>query len=272
MVGKQPIRSLLGIFALALVTSEWSSAVFGQGQPIPARLPPDASFFEEDGTVLGVMPNLVQVITPTAGTWWVQVVPGKTQIKITGMAEPTFLHGGIFVKFSGEIDAKGMMLSEVKEMEIFTPTGKNSSGVFSSGADEKAKPINKFEAGTYDIRGRVASYKDGQIQVVAGKKITGKVAGDAKIAINVQDISFVQKDDIVKARGYTYKQFAPDISTNRQGKAMGTEIEITLVNRLTAPPQKGPARPAKQPKGKPTDAPAENKSDPFGFNGGTEKK
>lgn len=270
---KSLMRRKFQIAWVALLSLGISKVTLAQAPPIPPKLPEGADLFEEEGTVMGVMPNLVQVLTKDKGAWWVQVAPGKSVVKISGTAEPTFLHGGVFVKFSGEINEKGVLQSEVKEMEIVTPTGKASSGVYPSGADEKAKPVNKLEPGTYEIRGRVASFKDGEIQVVAGKKITGKVASDAKIAINMQDFSFVQENDVVKAKGFTYKQFGPDVQTNRPGKAIGTEVEITLANPLTTAPKKGPTKPTKQAKGKSGDAPAVDASDPFGFNkAGGEKK
>ena len=273
MVGKQLIRSPLGILALAAISFAFTSIAWGQGPPVPPKLPDGSDIFDESGTVLAVMPGVVQVLTETKGTWLVQVMPGKSLVKITGSAEPTFLHGGIFVKFSGEIDDKGVLKEEVKELEIFTPMGKSSSGVFASGADEKAKPINKLAAGTYDIRGKVASYKDGEIVVVAGKKISGKVASDAKIAVNMQDFSFVQEHDTVKAKGFTYKNFGPDIQTSRPGKAVGTEVQISLAKTLTEPPRKGPVKPTKQPKIKPSEAPPAGDDDPFGFKkAGGEKK
>lgn len=245
-----------------------ASSALAQGQ---GWIPPDAQVYENEGTVMGVVPGGIQMLTERDSAWLIQVVPRQSQVKVTGTAEPGFLRSGLFVKFSGEIDAKGVLQGEVKEMEIVTPAGKNSMGVFASGSDENAKPIAKLEPGTYDIRGKVALYKDGDITIVAGKKITGKVASDAKISVNVQDYSFAQKDDTIKVKGYYYERMRPSPQEGRPGQAMGKEIEIALAKPLSAPVRKGPAKPVRPGKGKPADeTPAVNTDDPFNLGG--EKK
>lgn len=234
-------------------------------------LPQGAEMYENEGTVMGIVPGGIQMLTERDSAWLIQVVPRQSQVKVTGTAEPGFLRSGLFIKFSGEIDAKGVLQGEIKEMEIVTPAGKNSMGVFASGSDDTAKPISKLEPGTYDIRGKVGLYKDGELTVVAGKKITGKVAADAKIAVNVQDYSFAQKDDTIKVKGFYYARMRPSPQEGRPGQAMGKEIEITLAKPLSAPVKKGPTKPVRPGRGKPVEeTPAVNNDDPFNLGG--EKK
>lgn len=255
-------RALLKSGSMVLVCLAPATQGFSQGW-----LPPDAQMFEHEGTVVGVMPGGVQMLTERDSAWVVQVLPRGTQVKVTGTAEPAFLRNGLYVKFSGDLDAKGVVQGEIKTLEIATPTGKTPVGIFAIGAEENAKPVSKLEAGAYEIRGKVALYKDGELQVVAGKKITGKVASDAKISVNVQDISFAQKEDTVKVKGYYFDRFKPDPNQFRPGTAVGKEIEITILKPLTAVAKKGPTKPTRPPKGKPpTDAPVGTDDDPFGLN------
>ena len=239
----------------------------------PGWMPPNASMFEKDGKVAGVFPNGIQMITTRGAKWVIQVVPRQSQLKITGVADPSFLHPGLHVKFSGEIDDKGLLQSELKELEIFTPANKNSTGVFATGSDEDAKPVPRPGAGTYDFRGRVVTYRDGQIVLIAGKKITGKVAGDAEISVNVQDLWFAQPEDELTVKGWNTPEMEPNSQKKTPGTAVGKEIEIKLSKRLTSAPKKGPVRAAKLPKGKqPAETPPADVEDPFGLNDAGKKK
>lgn len=229
-----------------------------------AQAPPNAQAFEEEGKVAGVAPGGLQLLTDQNQPWLVQIVPLKTAVKITGTAEPGYLRPGVCVKFAAAVDAKGNLTEELKELEIYTPSGKVKFGTFPTGSDENAKPIGKLTDGTYDFRGKVVVYRDGELTVVAGKKITGKVAPDAKIAVNVSDLSFAQPDDEVRVRGW--ERSRPN--GPQPGIAIGSEVEIALSKPLAGVPQKGGNRPAKPGKNKEPEAPAVNVDDPFNLGGG----
>ena len=283
-----PRRWIARSFFLAVLTASGTlSSVHGQGW-----LPADATMFDKVGTVAGTpRQNVIPMITKHKAKWLIQVVPGQSQVKVTGIAAPAYLHAGLFVKFTGEIDDSGTLKNELKELEILTPTGKNSTGVFPGGADANTKPVGKVVAGTYEFRGKVIGYQNGELQVVANKKITGKVASDAKIAVNVQDFSLAGEDDALAVKGWFYKGYEPSPSKGKVGQALGKMIEITLSKPLTAAPQKGPLKPlptklAPKPKlplepKEPADKPpaiAEEPSapavvpDPFGFDKEEKKK
>jgi hypothetical protein len=225
---------------------------------------PNAQAFEQEGRVMGVIPGGIQLLTERNVPWLVQVDPRRTAVKVTGTAEPGFLQPGIFVKFTGTIDEKGALSEELKELEIYTPAGKGGMGTFPSGAGENAKPVPKLTAGTYDFRGKVVVYRDGEITVVAGKKITGRVASDAKVAVNVADLRFAQLDDAVKVRGW---ERTPSRGPQQPGTAIGTEVEIALSKPLAAMPKKGAGRPARPGKNNPPEDPAVSVDDPFNLGG-----
>ena len=268
MTFRNPVYCPAHFFMALAISTATADAALAQGQ---GWLPPDATMFEKEGTVAGVAPGAIQMLTDQNSPWIIQV-SRQSQVKITGTAELGFLRPGIPIKFTGEIDAKGVLQAELAELEIFTPAGKGSVGVFPTGAEEAAKPIAKLEPGSYEIRGKVVKLNDREITIAAGKKITGTLAEDAKIAVNVSDISVAQKDDALTVKGFYYARFAP--AQGRPGQAVGKEIEITLSKPLAGIPKKGASKPARQPRGKQPDAPSDvNTDDPFGLEkaGGGEK-
>lgn len=229
---------ILAALAVMLALATLHSPICAQGY-----VPANASVFNKDGTVAGVLPGMLQMITKHKAKWLVQVIPGRTEIKVSGTASPDYLHAGAFVRFTADIDDAGTLVGEIKTLEITTPFGKNPTGMFPMGAEFNAKPVSKVVAGAYEFRGKVVSYQDGEIQVVAGKKVWGKVASDAKITVNVQDISLAKPDDKLNVVGYYYEKFKS--SKAKPGQAVAQKVKITMLAPLTAPPQKGPVKPTK---------------------------
>jgi hypothetical protein len=92
------------------------------------------------------------------------------------------------------------------------------------------------------------SFKDGELVVVASKKITGKVGSGTEIKVNVQDLSFASVDDELKIRGWNYDRNIP--RQGRPGQAVAKVIEVTLAKPLRAPPPKVPMKLGRLSKGK----------------------
>jgi hypothetical protein len=238
------------------------AVTLAQGPP-NALAPPGAQAFEEEGTVKGIAPGGIQLMTKRNQPWLIQVVPRQTVFKITGTAEPGFLQPGIPVRFTAAVDEKGVLSDELQELEIYTPEGKNGVGTFPAGADETAKPVAKLTEGTYDFRGKVVVYRDGELTVIAGKKVTGKVSADAKITVNVSDPRFAQAEDLIKVRGWERSPARGGMP----GTAIGTVVEIELSKPLAALPKKGAGRHARAAKNKVAEEPAVSTDDPFNLGG-----
>ena len=153
---------------------------------------------------------------------------------MTGEADREFLRSGsLYVQFSGEIDAKGNLKDEADEIEIFSPEGKSSLGVFTA-ADGNAPPkaVRGNAAGKFLIKGRLASYRDGQMIVTAGsRRITGTVADDVTVTLNLDDTSLAETGDTVKAKASYYDETRA--TPNRPGNALAEAITITLAKPLT---------------------------------------
>ena len=244
MVRSNSLR--LSIFTLLMIVRFAAESVVASAQE--EWLPEGATMFDKEGTIAGFFPSGIQFITKLDSKWLVQVVPMQCDVQVTGKADRSFLHPGLYVKFTGEMDGKGILQQDLKALEIFTPKGKNPSGIFAVGSDESAKPLNRFAAGKYDFRGRVMTYKDGELVVVAGKKITGKVVSGAEIKVNVQDLSIARVDDELKIKGWYLKRNMP--REGRPGQSVAKIIEVTLVKPLRAPLPTLPMKIAKLPKGK----------------------
>ena len=49
----------------------------------------DAILFDKEGTVAGVLPGTLQMITKHKTKWLIQLVPGQSEVRVTGTAKPT---------------------------------------------------------------------------------------------------------------------------------------------------------------------------------------
>ena len=258
-------RTLLCLATFCLVTLLASGLSAQEGKKL-----------EETGTVKEVDGPRFHMITTKTDAWWIQIVPG-TKLHVTGTAEVGYLRQGLTVRFAGEFDKKGALQGDIKEIEVFTPQGKNGLGIFlDSGAD---KPVRSAAAGAiYDIRGKIASMKDNEFTLNAGgKKLSGKLADDATVTVNVEDIKDVHDGDSVKIKGSYLDQYKPTFSA--PGQATGEEVDIKLSKPLTGSKKKAPAKAAKAPKEKKDKKASIEQaddglvvSDPFGVDNKDDKK
>jgi hypothetical protein len=230
--------------------------------------PPQPKTLEETGTIESVAQGGFIMKTAKSETWNIQLKPGA-KVLVDGNAETNYLRPGLNIRLTGEIDKKGALQAEVTELEIFTPQGKTGNGFFADGAPD-AKPVRNAAAGSYEIRGKVASFKDNELTMKAGgKTISGKVASDAKVKVSLEDISVAQNGDAVKVKASYLDAYKAD-GTTRQGAAAADDVSVTLAKPLASKRKATPAKtakPAKEKKDKKTADATEGGatiSDPFG--------
>jgi hypothetical protein len=215
-------------------------------QPQPPRSLDESATIEEAGE------GKVLVKTAKSEAWWIQF-GGETKVHVEGTAEPSYLRAGLTVKLTGEIDKKGALQEDIKELEVFTPQGKNALGFFADSSAEK--PVRNVSAGSYEIRAKVTSYKDNEIQLAAGlKKISGKVAEGVAIKINVEDIKDVRNGDTAKIKATYYDPQKPYLQN--PGVAVGEQVDIMLSKPLVGVKRKTPPKVAKPVKEKKEKKPA----------------
>jgi hypothetical protein len=253
------VTAVLGSVAVSCTGVAWAQRQ-RQRQP-----PQEQKEWDDTGTVEGIVGNAVQMMSSRSEPWAVQVVPGQSKVIVEGTAEPSFLRSGVNIQFDGEIDAKGSLQGEIKELEIYSPQGKSDAGLFPQGAEEGAKPIAKMIPGSYTVKGRITSLKENQIMVVAaGKKISGMLAETPAIKVNSSDLGYVQKGDAVKVKGWYTDSTKYDPTKGRVGAVLAQEITVTMSEPLVG---KKKARPAKA-KSKASDAENLPANDPFGIGSG----
>jgi hypothetical protein len=247
--------------ASVLVTAAVWSAAAAQAQygiPIPAG----GESLKDKGYVVGATPETLSVKVG-ADNWVLAVQPNATKVNITGTAEPDFLHSGLFVKFSGELDNKGTTLQkEIDQLEIINPPAKKgAAGAFDS-AEEEAKPVAKpVDGTTYVFRTKVSTYKPGELTFsVGGKKVVAKTSASMTVAVNASDLSMVREGDSATFSAWYTPQQKPNTANLQPGYAAAQDIKITMNKPLAATRKLKAPPPAKTPRG--SKAPAASEETP----------
>ncbi len=210
--------------------------LWAAGSTTSAQFPePPRLRFEDKGTLEVVHSDVMQIRDSKSEAWLLSI--GRdTKITVEGMAERECLRPGVFVKFTAEIDKKGSLKKPLAEIEITSAPGRGSLGLFP--ADDKAdpKPLKALAAGSYVIKGKLASLKDGDLLVMAGRhKISGEVSKDElAVKLTTDDVSLAQAGDEVKVSAYYFDASRPNQTLARPGKAVAEEITITLAKPLSA--------------------------------------
>ncbi len=239
------------IFAAGLVG--FAAWTIGPAARAQFEAPPNSLAFEDSGTLEAVESDVVQFRDSKSEAWLLKLVP-ETKVTVVGEAESECLRPGRFVQLTGQIDKKGTLTKEVDEIEIFSAQGKSSLGLFPEAESEPAsKPMLKAGAGTYRIKGKLASFnKQGELVIMAGnRKITGSVGADLKVTLNLDDPTLGQVGDKVEVKAWYYDPNRPNPAMNQPGKALAEEVTITLAKPLAhsgkkaRPPVKTGKPPAK---------------------------
>jgi len=222
-----PAMFVAGVVGL-IVAPLGPSVARGQFEP-----PLNTLAFEDSGTVELIDSGLIRIRDAKQESWILKIVP-ESKVTIEGEAQVECLRPGLFVQLSGQIDKKGALKEAVEEIEIFSSLGKGSLGLFSAeeSAEEEgvsAKPVRNAGAGSFRIRGKLASYRDGELMVVAGsRKITGNLAEEATVKLNSDDLSLAQPGDKVQVKAWYHEMQRPNPLANRPGAALVQEITVTL--------------------------------------------
>jgi hypothetical protein len=198
--------------------------------------PPQNSLrFEDKGTLEAVQGEVMRIRDSKSEVWMLTIVP-ETKIIVEGEAEAGCLRPGVFVKFTGEIDKKGILKKPLQEIEIVSALGKTSMGLFPEDDTADLKAARAVTAGAFLIKGKLASFRDGDLVTMAGRhKITGTVdEGELKVHLNVDDVSLAQPGDAVQVKVWHYDQGRPNLNQGKFGNAIAEEITVTLKNPLAA--------------------------------------
>ncbi len=245
------------------------------GKGVKPKLEP----FAAEGRIRAVipgrmkMPGRIQILTDSTQNWLVLVDP-KTIVRVVGTAEPDFLRAGMFIRFTAEVDNRGMAKEKLKQLTIFTPSQQNFPGIWLEGqgpADDKpaegerrfgtgiggVPPVGHANAspngraagkaptsGVYSIAGQITRSRKDRLTVNAGRAaVRVQLAEDPKIDVDFADYSVAKPGDRISVtKG---KMFA-----GRIGLAQAQELTIKLSKPLSLAKNK-PVRPKPPPKKRP---------------------
>ena len=200
--------------------------------------------FVAEGTVRAVMPGRVQMLTDSTQNWVILLDP-KTVIHVTGTAEIDFLRVGMFIRFTAEVDKRGLVKEKLKRLTIFTPSQQDPPGIWPEGkgpADDKpAEGEPRFGRGigggqaagkaptseVYTIAGRITGFRKGRLTVNTGRaSVQVELAESAKIDVDFADYTVAKPGDRISVtRG---KMFP-----GRIGLGQAVEMSIKLSKPLS---------------------------------------
>ena len=172
------------------------------------------------GTIQQIVPGGFVMSTRNSPAINVMVTP-TTQVRLTGSATSDFIKPGLAVEFTAEVDKKHTVTEKVTSLTVVTLTAQRLAGLFPGGMDavspagsNNVNPVAGQKAerhkaaapiqlpATVVVRGQVKSFKAGRLVVNTGKGIVkADLADDARIAVDIADISQARKGDTVTVRG-----------------------------------------------------------------------
>ncbi|HTM52962.1 MAG TPA: hypothetical protein VL175_03000 [Pirellulales bacterium] len=209
-------------------------------------VPPNARSFEDTGTLEGVQGSLLQ-IRDSKSDLWVMSIVDDTKIRIEGEAERDYLRPGVYVQFKVELDKRGAAKEPIKEIEVTPALGKASVGVFPPDDVDGLRPVRSVAAGEYLVKGKIATLRDDQLVVMAGRQKIACTLSDEELAVklNMDDLSLAKQGDAIKIKAYYYDNYRPNPSVNAPGKGLAEEVTVTLAKPLEGSGKKKPERAAR---------------------------
>jgi hypothetical protein len=94
--------------------------------------------FDGEGTIDAVGMGRIQMTTTTNQKMLV-FVPPNASVRLTGTATADFLHPGLCVEFTAEVNKNGVAKDTISQLTIFTPTQETQVGLYPEGAAIKGK-------------------------------------------------------------------------------------------------------------------------------------
>jgi hypothetical protein len=213
----------------------FAAAVWTAGGAANAQFvaPQNSLSFEDKGTLEAIQGDAMQMRDSKSEPWLLSIV-ADTKVTVEGEAERDCLRPGLFVQFTAKINKKGRLEEPLSEIEITSAQAKASMGIFPPEDVEGLKPVRALTAGSYLVKGKIATFRDDELLVIAGRhRISGAVSpDDLKLKLNLDDTSLAQSGDEVKVKAWYYDMGRPNLNLGRRGNAMAEEITITLAKPL----------------------------------------
>ena len=221
---------------------------YGPQQPQP-NIPREN--LSASGVLKGARGLTLQMQTTEGEQWLIQLQPGRpTDITFTAAAEASWLRPGMLVQFSSKLNKRGQADEPVTQLTVFTLRegyqlgvlsdtsigGENASaGLFEEPVEKpKAKKakVKVDEDTVYRIAGQVTKIsRTGEMTVNAGgTTVKANLAEDAKVSVDVNDLSYARPGDKVEVRGWY-------VAGQRQ-QAVGNQVSVSAAEPLEGPKKK----------------------------------
>lgn len=260
-------RTLVALFALVAFVAfplvahaqpspeEWQRLLRqqrGQGQPNLPRENLNAS-----GVLKAARGSVIQLQTEDGELWYIQVqLTRPTDVTFSGPAEASFVKPGMLVQFSSKLSRRNQAPEPIQQLTVFTlkegyqlgvfgdsalSGGSSAGGFFDAPTEEpkKKKVVVKDNEDTeYRIAGQITKIsRTGEMTINAGgTTVKADLAEDARVSIDVSDLSYARPGDKVEVRGWYYQ--------GQKGQAVGTLVSVSTAEPLTGPKKKTPAKAA----------------------------
>ncbi len=227
-------RSLLFVFLLLLVSSPCLAQNNRERKNMRV----------EGGTIKAMQGQILQVADSEGAQYYVKVPARADSIKLQGSATPEWLGRGMTVRFVAKFDKKGKAVSEVSQIEVFTPTREDKPGVFpdsglGAGSGElfsnKPKNPDEAEASSMKVVGQVVGARKGSLYVrAANATVQVKMSDRAKVSVAIADLRLMRPGDKVSFNGWYYPEQPQQIYAN--------SVTVTAANPIGSTPEKKSVR------------------------------
>lgn len=232
------------LLLIALLSPLAASSLWGQNELVNI-----------EGELVGIRGQLMQVKGNDAKVYLVLLPKDARQLKYRGTAAAGWLRPGIFVRFSGTFDDRGIGQEPILEMEAFTlearrapaeqqadttpgiyPT-EGGGALFGGAEGGKRKPT---AVASYRVVGQVAGLgRKGELGVMIGPRqmVQVQLTEETKIKLDVQGIQFAMPGDKVVVDGY----FNPPVETNITANSVSIEAS-DILGKVAAKPVRKTAK------------------------------
>lgn len=225
------MRRILGVGLVLVGLVTVVDAARGQDEPRYVQL---------DGTVTALKPGpdnsgVFEIKASDKKTYFVKVEPKKTKIKVAGTALPNFLKPGLFVRFTAFL-TRNAVKEPVSSMQLFIPEEGYQTGVFKDNPEDKKSDSL--------VAAQIKSIKNGKLMMlsVGNQQIKVTLADECEIEVEVSDFTLARPGDKIEVKGRVVEE--PD-------QVAANDVDITLVEPLSAPEDDKKKKPARAAKKKP---------------------
>jgi hypothetical protein len=201
------------------------------------------------GTVKQIGRGVIGVVTDAGDQWVFQLEARPQDLSFTGSADASFVKPGMWIRFTSKLTRTGNAKEPIASAEIYTPRegfgvgvmpedaglgggGERGGALFAPTEEKpkaKAKPEPKVrdEDVVYRVGGQITRISRlGELTINAGgTSVKAKLTEDAKINVDVADLTFLQAGDKIDIRGWH--------PAGTKGQGVANQVTASALQPLT---------------------------------------